>query len=69
MLKQSHYFGTTRLFTLPPPSTPKAARSLYFVNARMILADICRKKIDAMKDSDSTRTMNGSTLNPSESSV
>jgi hypothetical protein len=26
----------------------------------MILADMWRKKMDAMKDSDSTRTMNGS---------
>lgn len=32
----------------------------YFVKLLIILAEMCRKKIEAMKESDSTRTMNGS---------
>ena len=32
----------------------------YFVKLLMILAEMCRKKMEAMKESDRTRTMNGS---------
>ena len=32
----------------------------YLVNARMTFAEMCRKKMDAMNDKESTRTMNGS---------
>lgn len=32
----------------------------YFVKARMTLAEICRKKIEPMKDKDRTSTMKGS---------
>ena len=32
----------------------------YFVNARMTFAEMCRKKMDAINDKESTRTMNGS---------
>ena len=32
----------------------------YFVKLLMILAEMCKKKMEAMKESDSTRTMNGS---------
>jgi len=35
----------------------------------MIFAEMCRKKIDAIKERERTNTMNGSTLNPGESSV
>jgi len=41
----------------------------YFVKARMTFAEICRKKMDAMKERDRTRTMKGSTRSPGESSV
>ena len=37
-----------------------ATERSYFVNARMILAEMWRKKIDAMKERESTRTINGS---------
>ena len=32
----------------------------YFVKLLIILAEMCRKKMEAMNESDSTRTMNGS---------
>jgi hypothetical protein len=32
----------------------------YLVNVRMILAEMCKKKMDAMKDRERTSTMNGS---------
>ena len=32
----------------------------YFVKLLMILAEMCRKKMEAMKESERTRTMNGS---------
>ena len=35
---------------------------VYFVNARMTLAEMWRKKMDAMKERESTRTMNGSLI-------
>jgi len=35
----------------------------------MIFAEMCKKKMDAMKERERTSTMNGSTLNPGESSV
>lgn len=41
----------------------------HFVNTRMIFAEIWRKKIEAMKDNERTRTIKGSTLRPGESSV
>jgi len=55
-------------------STPTKAQRLctataYFVKLLIILAEMCRKKMEAIKESDSTRTMNGSTLRPGESSV
>jgi len=42
---------------------------LYLVKARMILAEMWRKKMDAMKESERTRTIKGSTRSPGESSV
>lgn len=36
-----------------------AARA-HFVKLLIILAEMCRKKMEAMKESDRTRTMNGS---------
>jgi hypothetical protein len=35
---------------------------IYLENDLMILAEMWRKKIEAMKESESTRTMNGSLL-------
>lgn len=32
----------------------------YLVNARIIFAEMCRKKMEAMKERERTRTMNGS---------
>jgi hypothetical protein len=57
---QSRYFGTSS----PARSTPYHRPTLpaYFENARMIFAEICKKKIDAMKESESTSTINGSLL-------
>ena len=52
--------------TLPQPaSEPWKPRSsdvsqVYLENARMILAAMWRKKMEAMKESERTRTMNGS---------
>lgn len=49
--------------TIPysPESTRRYMQQLdYFENARMILAEMCRKKMEAMKESERTRTMNGS---------
>lgn len=43
--------------------------AFYLVNARMTLAEMCRKKMEPMKDSDRTRTIKGSILRPGESSV
>lgn len=40
--------------------TRSAYSSPYFVKARMILAEIWRKNMDAMKESERTRTMKGS---------
>lgn len=37
---------------------PKSA--VYLVNARMIFAEMWRKKIEAMKERERTRTMKGS---------
>jgi len=56
----------TRLDYLTTMTTPV---DNHFVNTRMILAEMWRKKMDAMKDRERTRTMNGSTLSPGESSV
>jgi hypothetical protein len=33
---------------------------LHFVNTRIIFAEMWRKKMEAMKDNERTRTMNGS---------
>ena len=45
----------------PYPPYPLVGRGLdYFVNARMTLAEMCKKNIEPMKDRDRTRTMNGS---------
>ena len=45
-------------------SIPKGAQLFiviaYLVKLLMILAEMCRKKMEAMNESDSTRTMNGS---------
>ena len=35
-------------------------KSVYLVNARMILEEMWRKKMEAMKESERTRTMKGS---------
>lgn len=35
----------------------------YLVKARMILADMCRKKMEAMKERERTSTMKGSLRN------
>lgn len=44
------------------PAAPASGQSApaYLVKARMILADIWRKKMDAMKERERTRTMKGS---------
>jgi len=47
----------TRAKLMPARS---ASVPLYFVKARIILAEIWRKNMDAMKESERTRTMNGS---------
>jgi len=52
-----------------PIKTQLCTATAYFVKLLIILAEMCRKKIEAMKESDNTRTMNGSTLRPGESSV
>lgn len=44
------------------PQRHDGSRLLYFVNARITLAEMCRKKMEAMNDSDRTRTMKGSLL-------
>lgn len=45
-------------------SIPTKAQSFnataYLVKLLIILAEMCRKKMEAMNESDSTRTMNGS---------
>jgi hypothetical protein len=38
----------------------KHDQALHLVKARMILAEMCRKKMEAMNDSERTKTMNGS---------
>lgn len=44
-----------------PESTRRYMQQLdYLENARIILAEMCRKKMEAMKERDRTRTMNGS---------
>jgi len=42
---------------------------IYLVKARMILAEMWRKNMDAMNERERTRTMKGSTRSPGESSV
>jgi len=41
----------------------------YCANARIIFAEMCKKKTDAMKERERTRTMNGSLLHPKEGGV
>jgi len=52
-----------------PAKVQLCTTTAYFVKLLIILAEMCRKKMEAMKESERTRTMNGSPLKPGESSV
>ena len=43
-----------------PTKVRLCTTTAYFVKLLIILAEMCKKKMDAMKESERTRTMNGS---------
>jgi len=43
-----------------PTKVRLCTATAYFVKLLIILAEMCRKKMEAMKESERTRTMNGS---------
>lgn len=64
MSAEQIYFGNNTLYPAPYRQ-PKHAqyevqRRDYLANARITLAEICKKKMEAMKERERTRTMKGS---------
>lgn len=55
---ESNYRKNARCLLAAPNA--RYTNADYFVKARMTFAEICRKKIDPMNESDRTSTMKGS---------
>lgn len=55
-------YSRSQSYSLPVLVHSLIHTDIYFVNARTILAAMCRKKMEAMNDSERTTTTNGSLL-------
>ena len=54
------FYNEIGLVSVPTKVRQPCTASAYFVKLLIILAEMCRKKMEAIKESDRTRTMNGS---------
>ena len=54
------FYNETNVVSVPRKMQHLHPARAYFVKLLIILAEMCRKKMEAMKESDRTRTMNGS---------
>ena len=54
------FYNEISLVSVPTKVQQPCTASAYFVKLLIILAEMCRKKMEAIKESDRTRTMNGS---------
>ena len=54
------FYSEICLVSVPIKAQQPCTAAAYFVKLLIILAEMCRKKMEAIKESDRTRTMNGS---------
>ena len=54
------FYNEISAVSIPTEVQQLCTARAYFVKLLMILAEMCRKKMEAIKESDRTRTMNGS---------
>ena len=54
------FYNEIRVVSIPTKVRQLCTTRAYFVKLLIIFAEMCRKKMEAIKESERTRTMNGS---------
>lgn len=54
------FYNEIRVVSIPTKVQQLCTTRVYFVKLLIIFAEMCRKKMEAIKESERTRTMNGS---------